>query len=121
MTVDEERPIVQRTLLFGIASIVIGVILPVLAIEISIRPDGEQLNTWFQRSGSIMVIVAVWAEVKLSSIHHMLNPTGLITSECGTLRKEYGTYYTLIVWLVALVAAAGTLIWGYGDLLIENT
>jgi len=118
MSSEEERPIVKKTLLFGIVTIAIGLTLPVLAIVVSVRPEGEQLNTWFQRSGSIMVIVAVWAEVKLSSIHHLLNPTGVYTNDCLKMREEYGTYYNLIIWLVALVAVAGTLIWGYGDLLI---
>ncbi|MBL7005129.1 MAG: hypothetical protein ISR69_14015 [Gammaproteobacteria bacterium] len=121
MSSEEERPKVTKTLFFGVVTIAIGVFIPIIAIFVSVRPEGESLNTWFQRSGSIMVIVAVWAEVKLSHIQHLLNPTGVYTNDCLKLRKEYGTYYNLIVWLVSLIAVAGTLIWGYGDLMIENT
>ena len=121
MTVDEERAIVKRAFAFGVVSVLIGVMLPILSIVLPWRPEFEQLDTWFQRSGSVMVIVAVWAEVKLSGIYGMLNPTGWITEDGDALRNEYGSFYTFLVWSVAIVAAAGTLIWGYGDLLIGNT
>jgi hypothetical protein len=121
MTVDEERPIVKRALIFGVVSVVVGVMLPILTIVLPWRPEGEPVESWFQRSGSVMVIVAVWAEVKLSGIYSALNPTGWITEDGDVLRNEYGSYYKWIVGLVAVVAVVGTLIWGYGDLIIANT
>ena len=120
-TVDEERPIVRRALIFGVVSIVVGVLIPIVAIVFPWRPEGEPIETWFQRSGSVMVIIAVWAEVKLSGIYSALNPTGIIGIGGDVLRNEYVTYYKWIVGLVAVVAVAGTIIWGYGDLIFANT
>lgn len=118
MTVDEERPIVKKTLKLGVVLVLLGSLIPCIALYFPYRPEGESLESWFQRSGSVMVIFAVWAEVKLASIYSMLNPTGLILSDGDLLRIEFGSYYNYLVPSVAAVAVLGTIIWGYGDLLI---
>ncbi|WP_445357929.1 hypothetical protein [Microbulbifer sp. ANSA005] len=86
-----------------------------------ILPDGESVASWFQRSGSIVVALAVWIEIKNNKISGYIYPSGLSTSDYTTLRNDYGAYFNAIKWSGFVLAVIGTLIWGYGDIPIRNT
>jgi hypothetical protein len=112
---------VKKTLVKSVVIVIIGILAPVLSLFLPWRPEGEMLATWFQRSGSIMVFFAVWAELKLLAIHSKMYPSGWLTETASALSKQYRANYNVVSGVVAFLAAAGTLIWGYGDLFVGNT
>ena len=81
-------------------------------------PCEEKPEIWFQRSGSIVVLFAVWIEYKLIKINGDVNPSGSSYSQQQKLNTKYGTAYKIASYLVAVLAISGTFIWGYGDFFV---
>ncbi|EPF9727977.1 hypothetical protein ACSWLQ_002265 [Vibrio fluvialis] len=79
-------------------------------------------SSWFQRSGSFMILFAVWAEFKLFKLGNNMNPRsehGQSWDDIGNsdaLHKEFGGYVATFKTIAAILAIFGTLICGYGDL-----
>ena len=90
---------------------------PVLAYNSMFIFGNDKPEIWFQRSGSITVFFAVWAEYGLSKINGHVNPTGVIVSQQVELSEKYKTPYYIAKYLGVIMALIGTLIWGYGDLI----
>ncbi|MGF1804347.1 hypothetical protein L4C31_03745 [Aliivibrio sifiae] len=82
-------------------------------------------DIWFQRSGSITVLFAVWAEYKLFKLAELTNPISESGKTWDDMRKSdelqisYSKYIQGIKYFAAVLAIAGTVIWGYGDLLFQ--
>ncbi len=82
-----------------------------------------KIEIWFQRSGSMMVLFAVWVEFKLFTMANFTSPVsekGLTigdTIEGGELKLKYGGVITTLKYIAAALALMGTLIWGYGDII----
>ncbi|HCG8217836.1 TPA: hypothetical protein NJ504_004836 [Vibrio parahaemolyticus] len=105
--------------------------LPIILLAISIplvaafcpafMPVNETVATWFQRSGAVVVALAVWIEIKNNAISGYIYPSGLSTSDFAILKQDYGLYFNLIKWSGFLLAILGTVIWGYGDIPLRNT
>ena len=76
----------------------------------------EKPEIWFQRSGAIVVLLAVFSEYCLSKIDGYINPTGLIVSRQEEFSAKYSTVYRVVKVFGVVMAIIGTLIWGYGDL-----
>ncbi len=94
---------------------------PFITVYYPLMPEGETTASWFQRSGSLMVIIAIWTEYKLFSMNDYfdLHDTRYVVPI--DLPKTYKQIYTLITIIAALAMVFGTLIWGYGDVFIKNT
>lgn len=93
-------------------------VLPLLAYFIDFRPNGETAGSWFQRSGSIMVMLIILSEFRLFSIARYEIPVDKGTLQKQPVSEEFKKPYTLISYLSVLIAAIGTIIWGYGDLIV---
>lgn len=93
---------------------------PMMALLIPLRPDGVDLPNWFSRSGAAMVVFALLAEAKAISISKMMNASGVRTRSYEAFIDEYILYSIQLNKIAFFTIAMGTLIWGYGDLLIEN-
>ncbi|TQV71615.1 hypothetical protein FLL45_20920 [Aliikangiella marina] len=92
----------------------------------------EPAQFWFQRSGSIIVMLAAIAEVRVFSkikrletqvlistlmadkIEHGLKAAGDVSKKAIEPWEKFGVILNLF-WLLA-----GTIIWGYGDLIYSN-
>lgn len=61
---------------------------------------------------------AVWVEYNLSKVNEHINLSGVVVSSQTRLSKKYKIFYKLTEYLGVLLAISGTIIWGYGDLLI---
>jgi len=81
--------------------------------------------TWFARSGSLMVILAVWLEFKLfavSSLFSHVSEGGGTWGEMidgDILKAKYRKIVTVFKYFAAALAIIGTIIWGYGDIFWE--
>ena len=111
------------TLRKGIGLIILA-ILPLILFFVlpEVKPEEEPIFTWFQRSGSIMVIFAILMELVVYPVNSIMNlPRYAITiNEFPEQAVElYKPYYTAMVISGYVVAILGTIIWGYGDLLVS--
>lgn len=72
---------------------------------------GDKPEFWFQRSGSILVGLAVFTEIII--IHKSFTKEHFLVKdiELNNLLKSHLNY------AVAMTALIGTIIWGYGDLI----
>ncbi|MFC1235977.1 hypothetical protein [Vibrio sp. F74] len=102
--------------------LLLAVIIPTLC-WFGILKGSIDASSWFQRSGSIMVLFAVWAEFKLFKLSANLNPrskNGQTWEDLGhadVLHKEFVGYLATFKIIAAMLAIMGTLICGYGDLI----
>ncbi|MEZ8043116.1 MULTISPECIES: hypothetical protein [Vibrio] len=112
----------------------LGTSVPILLLAVGIpfmcwfgvlKGNGD-VSSWFQRSGSIMVLFAVWAEFKLFKLGAILNPrsddgqTWEDLDHADILHKEFAVYLATFKIIAAMLAITGTLICGYGDLLHKH-
>jgi uncharacterized membrane protein len=86
------------------------------------NPFEEPLGLWLQRSGSIISLLAVIAEVvfvaklnKLVRISHWAK----LTCEVY-LDIKYKPLLNISIFITIVLVILGTLIWGYGDILYEQ-
>ncbi len=113
---------IKIELLTCLPLLILAIALPVSA-WCGIGSLDEEVKIWFQRSGSITVLLAVWVEFKLFTINKHLSPMG----ESGVswndlklrdeLQVKYNTLVSRLKYVVATFGISGTVIWGYGDLL----
>lgn len=86
----------------------------------------EDVTIWFQRSGSLMVFFSVWLEYKLFKISNLTNPIskdGLTFEDLAhrdALNNHYGVRLKSYKYVSAVLAIIGTVIWGYGDILMKH-
>ncbi len=117
---EQARKRIRRTLLLCTPLIFLGIFIPVIAICEPIIPANQEVNEWFQRSGSILVLLVVWLEVLTHSIDGYIYPSGMATSHHVKLKVIFKKYYLIIRVSTVLMAIAGTAIWGYGDLFFNG-
>lgn len=100
---------------------VLAALPPTLAYFGFFKPSEETLASWFQRSGSITVILALWVEFLLIRIqkYHVL--TGDLIVDEPEPEHKLIPLYTTILYAAGLFAIVGTVIWGYGDIMMGRT
>ncbi|GIU40286.1 hypothetical protein TUM4438_01130 [Shewanella sairae] len=115
---------IKKELLTSIPLYILSVVLPILAWHGCLKVD-DNPGVWFQRSGSLMVLFAVWVEFKLFKIGNYSSPRspdGQTWDDMATednLKNKYSTLIEKMKYLAAILAIIGTLIWGYGDLFLN--
>ena len=110
-------PIKKESLWFYIFTI-LAIMMPLLSLIIPIKPSSEELSSWFQRSGAAMVVCSLIAESKAISIYNILNPSGFVVLGFNEAERQFKNRPMLFNRISFLIIAVGTLIWGYGDLMI---
>jgi len=91
------------------------------ALFLSYLPENETLSTWFQRSGSLMVVIAIIAEFKLFSLNDYFDLNDTRVFGPVDLPATYKSIYKAIIIVALISMVIGTIIWGYGDIIIKNT
>ncbi|HIF9529889.1 hypothetical protein C5F64_16125 [Photobacterium damselae subsp. damselae] len=122
MELVEIKKKVKRELLTSVPILLLAFIFPILA-WFGIFQLEDNSAIWFQRSGSITVLFAVWVEFKLFKLAGLTNPISENGKTYDDMRKsDYLQTHNLkkiqiIKYLSAVLAISGTVIWGYGDLI----
>jgi len=106
---------IKKQLKSCVPLLLLALTVPIAAYNEMLLPNGEPSDIWFQRSGSIMVLFAVWMEYNLMKVNDHINPSGITISEQTALSKKYKSVFGATQYLVALFAISGTVVWGYGD------
>lgn len=83
-----------------------------------LMPTTERVDIWFQRSGSLVVLISSLAEFFAVSMMNVFNPIKLANEPDFTTKVTYGSQAKALIIVSALFICAGTVIWGYGDLLV---
>jgi hypothetical protein len=106
-----------RALCVAIALLLVAVLTPVLSVYLP-RIEGQSLNLWFQRSGSLATILALIAEVAIVRAKLSITPAGFGWPGVNEQRRRFLPLLGRVEWAVLVTTLGGTLIWGYGDLFI---
>ena len=112
------RTLIIRAIIISTCCLILSALIPVLAYFGIFQPESEPIGSWFQRSGSIGVLFAAIAELFMNKIAPFVNAGGIVGESEIEWEKEFYTYYRNICILGGVLALVGTIIWGYGDLLI---
>ena len=113
---------IDRELLATFPFLVFSIAVPMSAWYGVMQLD-DDANLWFQRSGSLVVLFAVWIEYRLFKIGSLTKPTsehGLTYQDQvhrDALISRYGKKIRSYRTLTATIAIVGTVVWGYGDIL----
>jgi hypothetical protein len=98
----------------------LALITPLIALFIPYMPENETLFTWFQRSGSAIVVFGLLAEARAVNCFFILNPVGFGDIRINEARAKYLKYPAALNISSFSIIALGTVIWGYGDILVKN-
>lgn len=113
---------IKIELLTTLPLLLLSVAIPISAWHGIYKYDTD-VTIWFQRSGSLMVLFAVWLEYKLFKISSLTNPiseSGVTWQDLAhrdALNAKYDNKLKTYKYITALLAITGTVIWGYGDII----
>ncbi|HHF3215076.1 TPA: hypothetical protein ACPJ2C_000907 [Vibrio alginolyticus] len=122
MELVEIKKKIKRELLTSVPILLLSFIFPILA-WFGVFQLEDNSAIWFQRSGSVTVLFAVWVEFKLFKLAGLTNPISENGKTYDDMRKsDYLQTHNskkiqIIKYLAAVLAISGTVIWGYGDLI----
>jgi NADH:ubiquinone oxidoreductase subunit 6 (subunit J) len=107
---------IDRKFLFASLLLIGALTVPVLTYFSVFIPSIDKPEIWFQRSGSVSVLLVIIAEYILGFIGIHVNAVGLIVKEQEEIIKKYKKIHTIAKYIGLVLAVIGTFIWGYGDL-----
>lgn len=81
-----------------------------------ISPTRDTFGAWFQRSGSVMVVAAIWVEFILLKINPFVDPSLTAYAVPFEVPPLYRRWFRVLSGVAVGFALLGTIIWGYGDL-----
>ncbi len=96
----------KRHYLSSFFLVLLGVLAPIVVLYSVWIPETETYASWFQRSGSVLVIFSILSQLSLLKAHR--KPVVNV--------DIYRKFYNPLSLLTVLLAIIGTAIWGYGDL-----
>lgn len=110
----------RKLFIYSVTSVLIYAI-PIYTALYTPFIESEMQGAWFQRSGSLMVIIGAFIEYKLFSIRAHFNIVGTVWDRSFETPESYNTWYNIISYATLSTIVVGTLIWGYGDIPFENS
>lgn len=108
----------RTDLLCTFALCVASFLVPVLALVCHAKPSTDTLGAWFQRSGSLTTVIAVFAQVRAGNFAEKIR--GSTFAESWDYYHKYKHWQAAASWLSVVLIVGGTTIWGYGDLLLAH-
>jgi|TARA_R110001599_G_scaffold225392_1_gene424562 hypothetical protein len=114
----EKEAMTYRAIVFVLA-VVISIV-PLLAVFGVLKPEQESAGIWFQRCGSIVVLLGSLAEYYSFKMHSVFSPEHLANEPLFNTKLKYCLQAKRLMAISALFIAMGTVIWGYGDLFFKN-
>ena len=110
---------IKRNCKYFIVSLAVCISIPLIALGVPFKADNDTLGEWFQRSGSMMIVIALISEVWAIKTFNVLNPSGFVENGFNEVKKKYSYLPGRMSKFVLGLIAIGTLIWGYGDLWLD--
>jgi hypothetical protein len=107
---------IKGKLFFSIGLLLVAFAIPFLCLGMPAWALAYETNsTWFQRSGSLVVLFAALSEFLLLKTYDYISPSEAAYVVPFDTPKWYKTLYNVIAVAGVFLLVAGTLIWGYGD------
>jgi hypothetical protein len=94
-----------------------AIFVEILAFFSIMKPAYESPELWFQRSGAITSIFAVFTQLRVNNFLESIR--GGTFGESWNLFKMFSKHQFIASWIVTLIAIWGAFVWGYGDLFIK--
>jgi hypothetical protein len=113
----EHKNRIRRAFLWAYGLCVCAIIPLLFSMLGWFKPQAEPLGQWFQRSGAVMTVFAVYAQFKANSITAMIAGSGW--GGPFALDPRYKGQQNVAAGLSLALVIIGTLVWGYGDLLFR--
>ena len=114
--------VMRRKLLTELVFIVLLGVFAVLAAVLAglgvWKPITESSAIWFQRSGAIVTVFCVVAQLRINGFLERIR--GHANAESFVLFRAFEKHQSTVSWFVGVVAVLGAVIWGYGDLLFMH-
>lgn len=89
---------------------------PIVLFFLPWIPEGETAGSWFQISGSAMVVFALLAEARAVNVYNILNPSDFVDMGFDKAREQFGKHPVKFNFSSFILIVLGTFIWGYGYL-----
>ena len=106
------RSAICKSLFFSCA----GLLFIFASLYIDINLPNSNTNYWFQRGGSVAVLLSALAEYQLLKVNPDINYAKSAFAAETEYKERYGGIFDFALYLATGTFAVGTLIWGYGDI-----
>lgn len=116
LVAQHERRI-KRAFFYAFALCVLAIAPCSISFISSLKPPSEKIDLWFQRSGAAMTAFSVFSQVKVNNILEMIR--GGTFAESWKMYHKYIVLQRLASGISVILIISGTVIWGYGDLLLR--
>ncbi|RLA80878.1 MAG: hypothetical protein DRG78_10110 [Epsilonproteobacteria bacterium] len=114
-----KEKIIKKEILKWLILVILALLAPIVMLIIDIEVD--MIASWFQRSGSIMVVLALLSDISATTIDRLIIARDHSFLYCNMyIEQEYKYTLNFIKYLSYFIVTIGTLIWGYGDLLYSK-
>ena len=114
----EKEVLFYRTIV--VVLLMLLILLPFLASYGVLKPANEKIEIWFQRSGSIIVLLGSLAEYCSFKMHNVFSPIHLSNEPLFNTKLKYCLQAKWLMVISAIFISFGTIVWGYGDLFYKN-
>ncbi|WP_110812368.1 MULTISPECIES: hypothetical protein [unclassified Pseudomonas] len=103
------------------ALLLIALAVPALSFLEAARPSGESLGVWFQRSGAITTVFSMFAAATNKVLVDRLHVPGTWGDDDGLAVLEgFKVRLAVANKLSFGLIVIGTVVWGYGDVIINR-
>ena len=117
----EDLSSIKRKLIYSVALLLFAVCIPFLCLHAPSWATALETDaTWFQRSGSLVVLFAALSEYVVFKTYDYISPSEAAYSVPFDTPKWYKKLYNIISTIGAILIIMGTIIWGYGDYIHEK-
>lgn len=121
MTDKEIDQGIRKTIRNSIIVLIGTFIFVVVCLYIDFISASEDRYYWFQRSGSVAVLLSAGVEFWLSKHNADINPAPSSYAAEEKWNKKYGSKFNGLSVIALMFLIGGTFIWGYGDIPFKNS
>lgn len=108
----------KRASIYALVLLLRALASAILPLLIPFRPRSQLLGAWWAWFGSVTTVFGLSAQVRVDELAALRTPGGYASTELVAFWRKYSLRVKWFATAPALATAAGTLIWGFGDLLI---
>ena len=113
--VDKQEFLIKIEIIKALALFLLSLASPIVLGFL--KPETQDAALWFQRSGSVMVVLALLAELRVLAVDGLVIARSNSFLYCHIyIKQKYNSMLKFINYMSYFIIAFATLIWGFGDL-----
>jgi len=113
--VDKQEFLIKIEIIKALALFLLSLASPIVLGFL--KPETQDAALWFQRSGSVMVVLALLAELRVLAVDGLVIARSNSFLYCHIyIKQKYNSMLKFINCMSYFIIAFATLIWGFGDL-----